>query len=207
MNDRKKSTPMVPERIVDPRSEPHTMPQWRGNLPHLYKDGCSYFVTFNLFDAVPQKVLRRRRIVADETPDLIASVLDPEPFTGSCLLGDPRVASVVEGSLLHFQGNRYALSAWCVMPNHVHAVVTPFSGFTLPTILHSWKSFSAHEINRALERKGGIWEEETFDHLVRGERAFERFVVYTERNPVVAGLCDRPQDWPFGSARYRVGDD
>ena len=94
--------------------------------------------------------------------------------------------------------------AWSLMPNHVHLVVTPYSGFTLPKILHSWKSYSAHEINKALAREGNVWEEEAFDHLVRNERALSKFVDYTENNPVAAGLCERPEDWAFSSGRFRV---
>ncbi len=82
-------------------------------------------------------------------------------------------------------------------------VVTPYADHTLSDILHSWKSFSAHEINRELKRKGKILEKESFDHLVRSEHAFEQFVAYTEANPVVAGLCERPEEWPFSSARFR----
>ena len=103
--------------------------------------------------------------------------------------------------MLHFQGDRYALSAWCVMPNHAHAVLTPYSSYGLSEILHSWKSYSAHQINKILGRNGKLWEEESFDHLVRNERAFEQFVAYTENNPVAAGLCDCPELWLFSSAR------
>ena len=201
MNHQKKPTPIVPDRIVDPRSQPHAAPRWRGNLPHLYKEGCTYFVTFSLIDAVPRQLQRHRPIEADDNPEVIAAELDPGPMTGSCLLKASKAASIVENALLHFQGERYALSAWCVMPNHVHVVVTPFPGFSLPSILHSWKSFSAHEINNALGRKGRVWEEEAFDHLVRNELAFDKFVDYTEKNPVTAGLCHRPEDWAFSSAR------
>lgn len=203
MTDPKKKAPIVPDRIVAPRTQPHATPKWRGNLPHIYKEGCSYFVTFSLIDAVPGHLRRKRRLEADQDPDVIASDLDPVPSVGSCLLKEARVASVVEKSLLHYQGERYALSAWCVMPNHVHVVVTPFSGFTLPKLIHSWKSYSAHKINNLLGRVGSLWEQESFDHLVRNERAFERFVSYTEKNPVRAGLCKRPEDWEFSSARLR----
>jgi len=203
MNDQKKPIPILPDRIVDPRSQPHATPRWRGNLPHIYKEGCTYFLTFSLIDAVPGHLRRKRRLDADEDPEIVATELDPGPASGSCWLEDSKVASGVENTLLHFQGERYALSAWCVMPNHVHVVVTPFSGFTLPEILHSWKSFSAHEINDLLGRMGPVWEQESFDHLVRNERAFDKFVSYTENNPVSAGLCERPEDWTFSSARFR----
>jgi len=194
---------MTPDQIVDPGSQPLVTPKWRGTLPHIYKEGCTYFVTFGLIDAVSEHLRRRRRIEADDDPEAFAREFDPCPSTGGCLLKSLKVATVVESALLHFQGERYALSAWSVMPNHVHVVVTPFPGFTLSKILHSWKSFSAHEINKILSRKGSVWEKESFDHLVRNERAFERFVAYTERNPVVAGLCESPELWPVSSARWR----
>ena len=199
----KNKTPVNPARIVEPQSLPFATAKWRGNLPHLYKEGCTYFVTFSLIDAVSKRLLRRSGIEAGDNPEMVAKELDPSPLTGSRLLRDSNAASVVENALLHFQGERYALSAWSVMPNHVHVVVTPFGGFTLPKILHSWKSYSAHEINRVLARKGSVWEEESFDHLVRDERAFDKFVFYTENNPVSAGLCERPEHWPFSSAKFR----
>jgi REP element-mobilizing transposase RayT len=203
MDDHEQHSPLAPDRIVDPRSKPYSTPRWRGNLPHIYKEGCTYFATFCLIDAVPKHMRRKRLSEADENPELIARKFDPAPNTGGCLLEDHRAGSLVEDALLHFQGRHYALSAWCVMPNHVHVVVTPYAGIALPKIFHSWKSFSAHEINKALEREGSVWEAEAFDHLVRNERAFEQFVEYTESNPVVGGLCERPEDWPFSSARYR----
>ena len=115
----------------------------------------------------------------------------------------PELARVVENTLRYFQAERYALSAWCVMPNHIHAVVTPLESHTLSSIIQSWKSFSAHQINRILERERAVWQRESFDHLVRDEASFERFVMYTENNPVAAGLARRPEEWRFSSARFR----
>jgi REP element-mobilizing transposase RayT len=199
-----KSKPLNPDRLVDPQSLPKATPQWRGDLPHIHKEGCTYFVTFCLADAVPDRLRRRSKLENEEDSASIAEHFDLSPSIGSCLLGQKEIAPIVETAMLYFQGERYALSAWCVMPNHVHAVVTPFSGYPLSKILHSWKSFSAHEINKALERNGTVWEPESFDHLVRDERAFEGFVQYTENNPVVAGLCGRPEEWLNSSARLRV---
>jgi REP element-mobilizing transposase RayT len=200
----KKQRPLNPDRIVDPRAQPKAIPQWRGDLPHIYKEGCTYFVTFCLVDAVPDWLKRRRRIEGAKDPKELAEHYDLDPSIGNRILRKREIASIVETAMLHFQGERYALSAWCVMPNHVHAVVTPYSDYSLSQILHSWKSFSAHEINKALQRKGTVWESESFDHLVRHERAFEQFVQYTENNPVVAGFCDSPDQWPFSSARCRL---
>ena len=197
-------TPLNPTRLVEPRSKPKVALQSRGDLPHIYKEGCTYFVTFCLADAVPDRLRWREKIEKTDDPRNIAEHFDLNPAAGHCYLRRSELASIVETAMLHFQGERYALSAWCVMPNHVHAVVTPFSGFTLSTILHSWKSYSAHEINKGLQKKGTVWIPESFDHLVRNERAFAQFVEYTENNPVVARLCGRPEEWPYSSARFRA---
>ena len=97
------------------------------------------------------------------------------------------------------------LLAWCVMPDHVHVLVTPLHDWSLERILHSWKSFTANEVNRMLHRKGTFWQPESFDHLVRSNEAFESFVAYIEANPVAAGLCSDPSAWQFSSARHRCG--
>jgi len=203
MTESKKNAPLNPDQVIDPLSRPKTEPRWRGDLPHIHKDGCTYFVTFCLADAVPERLKRRRKIEGSEDSMTIAKHFDVEPSVGGGILKQRNIASIVENALLYFQGERYALSAWCVMPNHVHAVVTPFSGYTLSKILHTWKSYSAHEINKTLQRKGTVWEPESFDHLVRNERAFGSFVDYTENNPIAAGLCGRPEEWLFSSARFR----
>jgi REP element-mobilizing transposase RayT len=163
-------------------------------------------VTFCLADAVPNRLKRNKELEETAEPMNIAEHFDLDPSIGSRVLIRPDIAEIVESAMLHFQGQRYALSAWCVMPNHVHAVVTPYADHPLSKVLHSWKSYSAHEINNKLRREGSVWEQESFDHLVRNERSFEQFVHYTESNPVVAGLCNGPEEWPFGSARYRTSE-
>jgi REP element-mobilizing transposase RayT len=126
---------------------------------------------------------------------------------GGCWLRDPNIGGIVAGALSHFDGERYHLHAWMVMPNHVHAVLTPLEGHSLSRILHSWKSFTAHEAQNMAQTpslqipKGeGFWQRESYDHLVRDEAEFARVCEYTIQNPVYAGLCKRPEDWPFSSA-------
>jgi REP element-mobilizing transposase RayT len=101
------------------------------------------------------------------------------------------LAKIVADSLLYFDGLRYDLYAWCVMPNHVHVVFRPLSNYGLGDILHSWKSFSAKEINRALGTSGEFWQREFYDHLVRNQEEFERITQYVADNPAKAGL----EDW------------
>ena len=104
---------------------------------------------------------------------------------------------MVSDALWHFDGERYRLHAWCVMPNHVHVVVTPLAGRTLSSIVHSWKSFTATEANQHLGRRGSFWMQEYFDRAIRDEHHFRSAVEYVEHNPVNAGLCEAPEDWPW----------
>lgn len=189
----------------------------RGELPHLYVEGGIYFVTFRLLDAVrlnaPQPVVQASslpqpqaaRMDAPQEPDDIAESSEPPLRAGSCALGRPEAARIVASALRHFDAQRYTLHAWCVMPNHVHVVVAPWAGHTLSDILHSWKSFTANAINRLLVRTGPFWERESFDHLIRNLRSFEKFVSYTVNNPVVAGFCASPEQWDFSSASSQDG--
>ena len=107
---------------------------------------------------------------------------------GACWLRDPRIGALVEGALLHFDGQRYRLLAWCVMPNHVHALAEMISGFPLSKVLHSWKSFTANEANKILNRQGELWQRDYRDRHIRNAEHFEKAIRYIERNPVEAGL-------------------
>lgn len=198
---------------VDPRSTPYVPPKSRGDLPHLYKSGGTYFVTFRLRDAVlarPKTEAFSRyptvnpTLGANPSPEEIAGACDPPLTLGGCIPRKSHFAELVQNSLLYFDGKRYLLSAWCIMPNHVHAIFSPLSGHAPADILHSWKSFTSHEINRVQSTAGPVWERESFDHLVRSVESLERFVDYVEQNPVKAGLCARPEDWAFSSAAFEL---
>ncbi len=110
---------------------------------------------------------------------------------GECLLHKDGVSEIVERALRHFDGDRYTLGEFVVMPNHVHVLATPLGENALPDILHSWKSYTAHEINRVLLRTGPVWQEEYFDHLVRDAHSLECFAAYIAQNPIV-GRASRP---------------
>lgn len=178
----------------------------RGRLPHLYREGGTYFVTFRLFDAVVPATERRVRAIVDagadaiDNPEELLQDYEPPIRLGSCLLAEAAVAELVENAIRFFDGTRYELVAWCVMPNHVHVVFASRGGFEPDQILHSWKSFTAHAANKLLRRKGPLWERESFDHLVRNIGSLDRFVRYTEENPVMAGLCRHPWEWSYSSA-------
>ena len=121
-----------------------------------------------------------------------------EEGRGECLLRDPQAASIAADAIRFLDGERYVLHAWCLMPNHAHAALT-VCGERLPTeIMGSWKSFSAKEINKALGRRGEFWQEEGFDHLVRGPHSFDRICRYVWDNPSALG------DWPWAGGEGQL---
>jgi REP element-mobilizing transposase RayT len=194
----------------------------RGYLPHWKGEGATYFVTFRLCDSLPQAVLRQfeaereeilqrerthgrmvsaveKRRLAELFSERIEAYLDAGH--GACWLRRPELADLVAQALPHFAGTRYELFAWVVMPNHVHVVVAPREIHTLSSILHSWKSYTANEANKRLNRVGQpFWQHEAYDHRVRDEEEFVRVCAYVERNPVTAGLCRQPEEWRWSSA-------
>lgn len=119
---------------------------------------------------------------------------------GASFLSEPVCGRIVRGALSHFDGDRYRLHAWCVMPNHAHVLVTPSAGQSLSALTHAWKGFTAHAINAARGTTGRVWAEEYFDRAIRDDAHFESCKGYIENNPVKAGLCTEPGDWPCSSA-------
>lgn len=187
------------------------------NLPHWEQAGTVSFVTFRLADAIPEKSLKswaedrrlwllarglsgegdlsqtleqlcedQRRQYLREFGKRFHDLLDAGH--GSCVLRNPDYSGVVESALLHFDGDRYDLLDYVVMPNHVHVLVSPKEGHSMSSILHSWKRFTAREINKRLGATGQFWQHESFDHLVRGAGPLEGFIRYIRENPKKARL-------------------
>jgi putative transposase len=123
---------------------------------------------------------------------------------GGCWLRQPDIACLVECSLFHFDGQRYRLLAWCIMPDHVHALIETREGFPLADVLHSWKSFMSHKANGLLRRSGEFWQREYLDRYVRNAEHYEKVVAYIEENPVKAGLVRLKTDWLWSSARFHI---
>jgi putative transposase len=126
----------------------------RGYLPHLDSNGVVQFVTFRLADSLPMEEVERLRFLPhaearrDEMLDL---------GWGACWLASADIAQVIEEALLAFDGVRYRLCAWTVMPNHVHVLFEAFAGRSIGAIIGSWKRFTAREANRHLGRSGAFW--------------------------------------------------
>jgi len=203
--------PALPFMPFDPDSP---VGIYHRHLPHWRQAGSTYFVTFRLADSIPQHKLRQwireqvEWLKDNPEPHTVAQRAEfQEKFTdrfhhwldagmGECVLRRPEISALVEESLKFFDGKRYTLGHYVVMPNHVHAVVKPVQGHLLKEILHSWKSFTSNKINARLQRMGTLWQDESFDCIVRHAAQLEKIGSYIRENPEKAGL--KPGE-------YRVG--
>jgi REP element-mobilizing transposase RayT len=189
----------------------------RGRLPHWEEESGLYFVAFRLADFLPrpilEKIVERQRVletakrsglkllprqellVAEYSPKKIEEYLDRG--NGACYLRDARIAELVANALRFWDGQRYRLMAWCLMPNHVHVVFRVLPGGELASILRSWKSYTARMANRILCRSGNFWQREYYDRLIRDGDELERALQYVASNPERAGL--KGWDWVWSA--------
>ena len=197
----------------DPPAQP--LKDWysRGYLPHLDRGGKTQFVTFRLHDSLPAHLLNawkaelKGMIESERTQEENVRIMRHlDAGAGECHLAIPVVARMVESTLLRFDGERYDLLAWVVMPNHVHLLARMADNASLPKVVHSWKSYTAHEANRTLGRTGPFWYREFYDRYIRDETHYHNVLRYIEHNPVKARLCARAEEFAYGSARRRVVD-
>jgi REP element-mobilizing transposase RayT len=186
----------------------------RGYLPHFDGGELAQTINVRLSDSLPQAVLKRWEKELAVNPTATAEAVLRRRIEryldqgyGSCELKDARIAGIVQESLLRFDDQRYQLSAWVVMPNHAHMILTPQASWSLSEIMKSLKSYTSHEANKILGRSGQFWMEDYFDRYIRDKKHFATAIAYIENNPVKAGLCDRPEDWPFSSAWFRAHGD
>ncbi|MCJ7551167.1 MAG: transposase [Anaerolineae bacterium] len=184
----------------------HRHPGWtsRGYLPHFDQPFLIQGITFRLADALPTHVVAAMindpDIKTDEQHRAHAQAY-LDAGHGGCYLNDARIGTLVEDALHYFDGQRYALLAWVVMPNHVHTLVETREGFPLKRIVHPWKSYTAKAVNALLGRSGPFWYPAYFDRFVRDERHYLASIAYIHDNPVKAGLVEKPEDWRFSSVR------
>jgi len=138
------------------------------NLPHWSRDGATYFVTFTVAHGELSESER----------------------------------SMVLDACFHFHNDRHSTLLATVMPDHVHLLIKPLrkpddSWHDLSSIMHSIKSFSAHQINTARNASGSVWLDESFDRIVRDQDEFDEKAKYIYENPMRAGLVDHANEYPF----------
>jgi REP element-mobilizing transposase RayT len=146
----------------------HRKYEYRRRLPHYQKADRVVFVTFCKLD--------RTEALSDVARDIVLQ------------------------HCLHDHGKRVRLHAAVVMPDHVHLLATPLRDekgwpYSLPAILKLIKGVSARRINELLGRSGPLWQEESFDHVLRSNESFAEKLEYIRQNPVRRRLVAKPEDY------------
>ena len=171
-------------------------------LPHICESGQQVFITWRLHDSLPPN---RPFPVASVSSGRAFAAMDrllDEARCGSFYLRRPAIADMIVRAI-HFNASQlghYFLHSFVVMPNHVHLLATP--AVALSKLTKSLKGITAKRANTMLGLTGNpFWQEESYDHLVRDGREFERIRNYIEENPVRAGLVREASEYLWSSAR------
>jgi REP element-mobilizing transposase RayT len=183
-------------------SSPHRGWHDRGYLPHFDAGAIVQTVTFRLADSLPREYYEKAAsIVSNAKERFFFLEKGIDQGRGDCVLTNPINASIVRTALGYFDGERYRLLAWAIMPIHLHAMIEPIQGYSLGGIVHSWKSYTANQINKGAKKR--LWAPGYFDRYVRDEEHYANARFYIENNPVKARLVEKPEDWLYSSAAKR----
>ncbi len=182
------------------------------SVPHR-ENKALQSITFRLYDSLPKEVIEeiKRKLDINEDDSSCDSIQYQrlrqkiaefeDAGYGQCFLRDERIAAIMQDTLKHFDGERYQLICWCIMPNHVHVLIEVNEGWSLSRIMHGWRSYTAKEANRILGRTGKFWMEEYYDRYIRDDSHLQKTINYILNNPANAGLDGWPWvgEWSTGS--------
>ncbi|MEO7993300.1 MAG: transposase [bacterium] len=175
---------------------------YRRYLPHCDQPGAVQFVTFCLADAWGTREPEQWYVMTEkERFQWREEALDRA--YGSCALGQAAIAGALAAMIQKRDPDEYALHGWVIMPNHVHLLIQVTSGQPLHRVIGKLKGESGFHANRLLGLRKQFWGHGFWDRYIRDERHFDAALHYTEWNPVRGGLCQKPEDWPSGSAAVR----
>ena len=176
------------------------------HLPHWRQEGATYFVTFRLNDALPPDELKALKALRDNwerTHSSPRTEKDWEDFArivtqrtetcldkgyGACYFREPSNAVLLENALRHYQETRCFVPCLTVMPNHAHAIMKPLPGCELEDTLKLMKGYVARQINLKNETAGSLWEQESYDRIIRDGNHLNNIIQYIGRNGPKAGL-------------------
>ena len=191
-------------------------------LPHIYHHGKPIFITYRLKFPLPQQMLddynkrirawykELRDLPKDERAYLLVDkdkrffdwydrLLGLSPDIPQILHQDG-IREIIQESFHHFDGLRYTLLCYCIMPNHVHVLIVPKAQeggkiFSISRIVFTWKTYTAKAINKALGQQGSLWQRECYDSLVNDKEGLAKVIGYIVNNPVAANLVEDWRDW------------
>ena len=195
-------------RGLDPNKPLET---YTRNLSHWRQDGATYFVTFNLADALPGPKKAELESMRREWERQNPPPRDEKTWTeyarsvfrtvekwmdagyGACWFAREPYRSELHRSILHFNHQRYEIGCFVIMANHCHLVMRPFDSVKLEKEIGSIKSITASFINEREQLEGQVWQQESYDRVIRDEEHLYRVVQYIGSNPRRAGI--RKENW------------
>ena len=200
--------------FFDPK-QPITI--WKRNLPHWEQAGKIHYVTFRLHDSIPQHVVERYKdmkrwflethprpwddIAMRSYSELISNPIEGflDAGYGECVLKYPDVRQYLIDSIGFYDGSRFDVLAYVIMPNHVHMLAVPSDDYSLDETLKSIMRFTAGKINRHMGKKGQLWQTEPFDRIVRSGLHYNHCLDYIRHNPDNLP----PGTYAFGGREFR----
>ena len=211
---------------------PHDI-YYRRKLPHIHPEGKPLFITFNLANSLPVRIIEELKTQRDKEPSALPENSEEHYKAqngyfgrfdewldrcedGKAWLADEGIAGFVAAKLQSMKNEYYELIAYCIMPNHIHLLINPYlekdiehRGTTLKypvaDILRLIKGSTARECNLKLGRTGQFWHRESYDHYVRDNEELERIILYILNNPVKAGLVKDWNSWKFTYINPELG--
>jgi len=198
--------------------------QYRRQLPHIQVKGCTMFITWRTSFTLPESIPLSLSILKNEYEEKIRSLSQRyQKFVyahyqrkrfdafdeaigalkdGAADLTKSPIDKVVPEILYSNDGLCYDLIAFCVMPNHVHLIITPLTDDSgnyskYDNIMQTIKLSSAVQINALLGTSGQFWMHENYDRIIRNERELNATINYLIQNPVKAGLVKDGMEWKY----------
>jgi len=190
--------PFGPARISDTNPD-----LWknRGYIPHFDAGEIVQFISIRLYDAVPSHLIDfwkeqlqwPKGVVAPETVIKLTRLIDKyaDAGYGQCFFRRPEISLLVVEKLLYHDNRDFRLLGWTVMPNHVHFMMILLGKAILSKIMHSIKSYIAHQANKILNRSGEFWQREYHDRYIRSMSHFIYARNYILNNPQKIGYTKK----------------
>jgi putative transposase len=174
------------------------------HLPHWQMPGQDIFITWRLHGSLPAQFRPQYKMESSGKAFVGYDRVLDQARTGPLWLKDPRVAECLLSQLSEINRRKlFLLRAYAIMANHVHVLLAPIA--PLAQITQQIKGATARQANLILGRIGtAFWQNESFDHWIRNPEEWQKIRSYIERNPVAAGLVQRPEDWPWSSASHPI---
>ena len=114
----------------------------------------------------------------------------------------PEAREIVLNSFLFFHQQRYQVFSLVIMPDHVHCLILPFlkqesEYWSIGSIMHSIKSYSANQISKVMNHIGKVWQDGRHERLMKSQKEMINAWKYIRQNPVKAKLVNQPEEYPF----------